>query len=173
MPYTKQTWVDGPGGNTPMSSTRLNYIENGIATAQSTAESAAGTTVGPAGTVPVSNGTTAPYTQLTSAYVGITVFEMTGGGNYTFQLADVGKLKGSLTGDTGPITWTYPTYATVAIPIGATIKVMQRGPGQITIAGTGVTFLYAGSGPKTSQQNGTLLLTKLFNDTVLVEGGVA
>lgn len=30
MAYTKQTWVDGPLGNTPVSSARLNYIEGGI-----------------------------------------------------------------------------------------------------------------------------------------------
>lgn len=28
--YTKQTWVNGRGGGTPLNATRLNYIENGI-----------------------------------------------------------------------------------------------------------------------------------------------
>lgn len=30
MAYTKQTWANGSGGNTPLSATRLQYIENGI-----------------------------------------------------------------------------------------------------------------------------------------------
>lgn len=30
MPYTPQTWVTGPGGGTPVSAERLNYMEDGI-----------------------------------------------------------------------------------------------------------------------------------------------
>jgi peptidoglycan/xylan/chitin deacetylase (PgdA/CDA1 family) len=30
MPYTKQTWVDGPAGNTPLSAARLQHIEDGV-----------------------------------------------------------------------------------------------------------------------------------------------
>ncbi len=30
MPYTPQTWIDGPGGGTPISAARLNYMEDGI-----------------------------------------------------------------------------------------------------------------------------------------------
>lgn len=30
MAYTKQTWVDGAGGLTPLNATRLNYIEDGL-----------------------------------------------------------------------------------------------------------------------------------------------
>lgn len=30
MPYTKQTWANGPGGGTPESATRLGYMETGI-----------------------------------------------------------------------------------------------------------------------------------------------
>lgn len=35
MPYTPQTWVDGPGGGTPVSAARMTVIENGIAAAAS------------------------------------------------------------------------------------------------------------------------------------------
>lgn len=42
MPYTKQTWSNGTAGGSPLSAARLNYIEDGIATAQSTAEAASG-----------------------------------------------------------------------------------------------------------------------------------
>lgn len=38
MPYTKQTWVNGAAGVTPLNATRLNYIEDGIAAAQAAGE---------------------------------------------------------------------------------------------------------------------------------------
>lgn len=40
MPYTKQTWVDGDAGGTPISAARLNAIETGIDTAHDTADAA-------------------------------------------------------------------------------------------------------------------------------------
>lgn len=40
MPYTKQTWVDGAAGGTPVSAARLNAIETGIDTAHDTADAA-------------------------------------------------------------------------------------------------------------------------------------
>jgi hypothetical protein len=173
VPYTKQTWVNGPSGNTRVNATRLGYIETGIETAQATAEAAAGTAVGPAGTVPVSTGTTVVYTQLASANVGITTFELTPGGNYTFVLADLGKLKGSLTSDTAAVNFTIPANATTPFPIGATMKALQRGTGQITTVGAaGVGLLAVGSAYKSAGTGGTLLYTKLFVDTWLVEGGV-
>lgn len=45
-PYTKQTWVNG-SSSTPLSDTRLNYIEEGIKAAMEAAETASG----PAGTI--------------------------------------------------------------------------------------------------------------------------
>jgi hypothetical protein len=33
MSYTKQTWLNGPDGNTPVDADRLNHMEDGIATA--------------------------------------------------------------------------------------------------------------------------------------------
>ena len=120
------------------------------------------------------NGTLWVPSLLTSADVGITTFDLTPGGNYTFVLADVGKVKGSLTTDTGPLTWTVPANATTAFPLGSTFVALQRGSGQITIAGgTGVTFLYDGSGPKTAQQGAGLTLIKLFTDQWWIRGGVA
>lgn len=37
MAYTKQTWVDLPSKTTPINATRLNHMENGIASANTTA----------------------------------------------------------------------------------------------------------------------------------------
>jgi hypothetical protein len=108
-----------------------------------------------------------------SADVPTVTFELTAGGAYTFVLADAGKLKGSLTSDTGPLVWTVPASATAPFPIGTAMKPLQRGTGQITVAGAaGVTLQALGSAYKTPGQNGTMLLTKLFVDTWLVEGGI-
>ena len=110
---------------------------------------------------------------LQSKDVPTVTFELTPGGAYTFVLADAGKLKGSLTSDTGPVIWTIPLNATVPFPIGTAIKVKQRGTGQITIAGaSGVGLEAVGSAYKTSGQHGAVTLTKLFVDTWWVEGGI-
>jgi hypothetical protein len=45
--YQPQTWIDGPGGNTPINAARLTYMENGIAAAAA----AAASVVGPSGTI--------------------------------------------------------------------------------------------------------------------------
>lgn len=37
MSYTKQSWADGPAGGTPISAARLNHMEDGIASASSSA----------------------------------------------------------------------------------------------------------------------------------------
>lgn len=110
----------------------------------------------------------------TSALIPTTVFELTPGGNYTFVLADAGKLKGSLTTDTAALTYTLPLNATTAFPLGSTFVALQRGTGQITIAGetSAVTFLYDGAGPKTAQQGAGITLIKLFADQWWVRGGI-
>lgn len=40
MAYTKQTWTDGPDGDTPLSAARLGHIEDGIEAAADTADDA-------------------------------------------------------------------------------------------------------------------------------------
>lgn len=40
MPYTPQSWADGPGGGTPITAARLSAIENGIDAATDTADGA-------------------------------------------------------------------------------------------------------------------------------------
>jgi hypothetical protein len=108
-----------------------------------------------------------------SKHIPTVTFDVTGGGAYTFQLADAGTMKGSLTSDAAAVVWTVPLNATVAFPIGTAIKVLQRGIGQITIAGaTGVTLNAAGAATKTAAQNAAVVITKLFADVWLVEGGV-
>lgn len=45
MAYTKQTWLDGKSGATPISAERLGHIEAGIAAAQDAADAAAAASV--------------------------------------------------------------------------------------------------------------------------------
>lgn len=61
MAYDPYTWADGPEGGTPIVAERLNHMETGIATAQETAETAAGGvgSPGPAGIIRVNHGLTA------------------------------------------------------------------------------------------------------------------
>lgn len=55
MSYTKQTWINGPDGQTPLDADRLNHMEDGIGAASSqilVLESGQTVPVGtPAGTV--------------------------------------------------------------------------------------------------------------------------
>lgn len=110
---------------------------------------------------------------LTSADVGITTWEQVTG-NYTFVLADVGKGKYSSAADTTAVTYTIPANATVPFPIGTTIRVKQRGTGQIQIVGESATVVLngVGGGTKTSAQNADLLLDKLFTDTWYIANAV-
>jgi hypothetical protein len=39
MTYTKQTWVDGVAGNTPINAAALGHIEDGIAAAHAAVHS--------------------------------------------------------------------------------------------------------------------------------------
>ena len=113
-------------------------------------------------------------TSLSSKYVPTVDFEVTTGGNYTFVLADRGKLKGSTAADSTALTYTIPANATVPFPVGTAIEVMQRGTGQITItAAAGVTLKAPGSAYKTSAQNASVLLVQLFADIWWVKGGIA
>lgn len=109
---------------------------------------------------------------LTSADVPTVSFEVTAGGAYTFTAADAGKLKASPTSDTAAVVWTIPTNATVPFGIGTAIKVLQRGTGQITVSGQpGVVLNATGAAYKTAAQHASLVATKLFADTWLLEGG--
>lgn len=108
-----------------------------------------------------------------SKHIPSVTFGVTAGGDYTFVAADAGIMKGSLSSDSAAMIWTIPLNATVPFPVGTAIKVLQRGTGQITIAGaTGVTLNAAGAAYKTAAQHASVVCVKLFTDTWLVEGGV-
>jgi hypothetical protein len=138
----------------------LNSFDNSIETAA-------------VGTILVAGATGLAPTVGESKHIPTVTFDVTAGGNYTFQATDAGTMKGSLTSDATAMVWTVPLNSSVPFPIGTAIKVLQRGIGQITIAGaTGVTLNAAGAATKTAAQNAAVVITKLFADVWLVEGGV-
>ena len=71
MPYTKQTWTDAPSTSTPISAARLNHVEDGVETAQNTAETAQTTATAkytkPGGGIPSTDLSTAAQTSLGKA----------------------------------------------------------------------------------------------------------
>lgn len=172
MPYTKQTWVDGSGGGTPLSAARLNYIETGVFNAQATADAASGTGVGASGTVPVSNGSSATYQVLTSANVPQTLIEAAAvGTTYTFVLADAGKMKRTNAADTAACTWTIPLNSSVAFPVNTSIGILQYGTGQITVVGAAGVTLRAFNGlTSLAGIYADAVLTKVFTDTWWIRG---
>ena len=74
-------------------------------------------------------------------------------------------------------TYTIPTNASVAFPIGAQINVIQIGAGQVTFAGaSGVTLASAGAtsaSPKTRVQYSCVSLIKVATDTWYAVGDIA
>lgn len=86
---------------------------------------------------------------------------------YTLVLADAGKAV-EVTSATA-VTVTVPTNASVAFPVGTVIEVAQTGTGQVTIAGSGVTFQSPAS-LKSRTQFSTILLRKRATDTWIVGG---
>ena len=99
------------------------------------------------------------------------------GTTYTFVLADNGKF---VTADNGSAqTYSIPTNASVAFPVGTQIHIIQIGAGQVTInavtPGT-TTVLSAGStaaAPKIAERYGAATCIKTATDTWYVIGNIA
>jgi len=89
-------------------------------------------------------------------------------GSYTLVLADAEKLV-TISGTTA--TLTVPQNSSVAYPVGTTIEVFNRGTGDLTITGSGVTFEYSGSALTLAAKKGATL-KKLATDTWAVIGGM-
>lgn len=99
----------------------------------------------------------------TTAFVNTETQNAQTGTTYTFVLSDIGKMVSG--NNAAAITFTIPTNATTAFPIGTRIDVLQLGAGQITIGGAGVTIRSLGSLVKTSGQYAGLTLWKQATDT--------
>ena len=89
------------------------------------------------------------------------------GTSYTLVLADAGKLV--TLNNAAAITLTIPTNASVALPLGTRIDLLQYGAGQVTVGGAGVTIRSSGSRLKLSgQYAGATLWKKGTDEWVLI-----
>lgn len=112
--------------------------------------------------------------RITSASNGSTTIPQNAqNSNYTLTLTDNGKHLYNT--NTSPITYTIPTNALVAFPIGATITIVNgNGAGNITINTTGITLYWAGTtntGNRTVIAPGMVTLLKVATDTWFINGG--
>ena len=89
------------------------------------------------------------------------------GTSYTLVLADAGKLV--TLNNAAAISLTIPTNASVALPLGTRIDLLQYGAGQVTVGGAGVTIRSSGSKLKLAgQYSGATLWKKGTNEWVLI-----
>jgi hypothetical protein len=92
------------------------------------------------------------------------------GTTYTTVLTDANTLVTLNNGSA--ITLTIPQNSSVAYTIGTTIAFMTLGSGQVTIAGSGITFR-ANNGQKSNGQYSMFTCTKIDTDTWAVGGDTA
>jgi hypothetical protein len=99
------------------------------------------------------------------------------GTTYTLVLSDHGKY--ITLSNASAITVSIPTNATAAIPVGASIDLIQIGAGQVTVqaASSGTTAVYStgatAAAPKTRVQYSAITLKKIATDTWHVIGDIA
>lgn len=92
------------------------------------------------------------------------------GTSYTLVLADAGKLV--TLNNAAAITLTIPTNASVALPLGTRIDLLQYGAGQVTVGGAGVTIRSSGSRLKLSGQYAGATLWKKGTDEWVLIGDI-
>jgi hypothetical protein len=99
------------------------------------------------------------------------------GTTYTFVLADNGKLVTA--SNASAQTYSIPTNASVAFPIGTQINLIQIGAGQVTVSATtpGTTSILSNAGtaagPKCRNQYAALTAIKVATDAWYVIGDIA
>ena len=91
--------------------------------------------------------------------------------SYTLVSADRSKVIEMNVGSAN--TFTVPTNASVAFPIGTQITIIQYGAGQTTIAGAGVTFRSTNNWLKINAQYGSATLVKVGTDEWYVIGNLS
>ena len=90
--------------------------------------------------------------------------------SYTLVLADAGKLV--TLNNAAAITLTIPTNASVALPLGTRIDLLQYGAGQVTVGGAGVTIRSSGARLKLSGQYAGATLWKKGTDEWVLIGDI-
>jgi hypothetical protein len=97
------------------------------------------------------------------------------GTTYTFVLADHGKYVTA--SNASAQTYTIPSNASVAFPIGCNIDLIQIGAGQVTVQGNGGVTVYSTAAtaatPKARVQYSAMTLKKVATDTWHVIGDIA
>lgn len=93
------------------------------------------------------------------------------GTTYTLALADAGTVVECSSATA--VALTVPTNASVAFPIGSVVLLLQRGAGQVTVSGAGVTFLSPGNKLKTTSQYSTISLRKRATNEWVLSGDLA
>jgi hypothetical protein len=99
------------------------------------------------------------------------------GTTYTFVLADNGKLVTA--SNASAQTYSIPTNASVAFPVGTQINLIQIGAGQVTVSATtpGTTTVLSNgataAGPKCRGQYSALTALKVATDSWYVIGDIA
>ena len=92
------------------------------------------------------------------------------GTSYTLVLADAGKLV--TLNNAAAITLAIPANASVALPLGTRIDLLQYGAGQVTVGGAGVTIRSSGSRLKLSGQYAGATLWKKGTDEWVLIGDI-
>jgi hypothetical protein len=116
--------------------------------------------------IPISDVTSLQTSLDAKADLSLTANNQTGT-TYTLVLGDAGKVLEM--NNASAITLTVPTNASVAFPVGTVLEVWQQGAGQVSVAGSGITFRAPG-GQKTRVQYSTISLRKQATDTWVISG---
>ena len=169
-------------GSTAWSS--LSYNGSGTVTSVVAGTGLTGGTITSSGTVAIDTAVTADLTTaqtltnktLTAPIINLSLNAQTGT-TYTFALTDNGKLVTA--SNASAQTYSIPTNASVAFPVGAQINIIQIGAGQVTInAVTSGTTTVASTGatstaPKLRAQYSSATLIKASTDLWYVVGDIS
>lgn len=176
-------------GNGSTAWTSLSYQGAGTVTSITAGTGLSGGTITTSGTIAIDTATTVDVSTaqtltnktLTSPTLNAPLINLSlnaqTGTTYTFVLADNGKLVTA--SNASAQTYSIPTNASVAYPIGAQINIIQIGAGQVTIqAVTSGTTTVASTGasaaaPKLRAQYSSATLIKVATDTWYVVGDIA
>ncbi|MCX7180707.1 MAG: hypothetical protein NTX56_18740, partial [Proteobacteria bacterium] len=171
-------------GNGSTAWASLSYTGAGTVTSITAGTGLSGGTITSTGTIAIDTATTADLTTaqtltnktLTAPIINLSLNAQTGT-TYTFVLTDNGKLVTA--SNASAQTYSIPTNASVAYPVGTQINIIQIGAGQVTIqAVTSGTTTVASTGatataPKLRAQYSSATLIKAATDLWYVMGDIS
>jgi len=171
-------------GNGSTAWASLSYLGAGTVTSITAGTGLSGGTITSTGTIAIDTATTADLTTaqtltnktLTAPIINLALNAQTGT-TYTFVLTDNGKLVTA--SNASAQTYSIPTNASVAYPVGTQINIIQIGAGQVTIqAVTSGTTTIASTGatataPKLRAQYSSATCIKAATDLWYVAGDIS